>query len=331
MCAEIKPQFHRKSDGVLIKATQPMERVSIDFKGPLKSSTRNKYLLVAVDEYSRFPCTFPCPNMETSTFIKCLDSLFSLCSTAGFVHSDRGPSLMSEELRSYLLSRGIASSHSAAYSRRGNGQVERYVQTTWKLVLLSLKMHSFPTSEWERVMPEALHSMRSLINVSTNQTPHDRFFNFSRRSMCGSSTPSWLQPGNSVYVRKFVRQSTADPLVEKVELLHTNPSYAFIKYQDGRESSVSLRDLAPCPAVHKTLTDNPINQIIDSLASKTKDLPSNVPTPVDTFPIPELPQDQPTPTEDTTSPIVSPTNPSPTPRRSSRVPKQPVWMEDYER
>ena len=74
VCAEIKLQFHSKSDGVLIKATQPMERVRIDFKGPPKSSTRNKYLLVAVDEYSRFPFTFPCPNMKTSTVIKCLDS-----------------------------------------------------------------------------------------------------------------------------------------------------------------------------------------------------------------------------------------------------------------
>ena len=133
-----------------------------------------------------------------------------------------------------------------------------------------------------------------------------------------------------MYVRKFVQQSKADPLVEKVELLHKNPSYAFIKYQDGRESSVSLCDLAPCPAVRKTLTDNPINQIIDSQALKTKELPSNVPTPVDTFQIPESPQDQPTPTEEP-SPIVSPMNPSPTPRHSSRVPKQPVWMEDYER
>ena len=29
--------------------------------------------------------------------------------------------------------------------------------------------------------------------------------------------------------------------------IHTNLSYAFIKYTDGRESSVSLPDSAPCP------------------------------------------------------------------------------------
>ena len=46
ICAEIKPQFHRGVNNVLIKATHPMERLSIDFKGPLPSSSNYKYLLL---------------------------------------------------------------------------------------------------------------------------------------------------------------------------------------------------------------------------------------------------------------------------------------------
>jgi hypothetical protein len=79
-CAELKPQFYRQQAGVLIKATQPMERLSIDFKGPLPTSSRNAYLLTVVDEYSRFPFAFPCPNMHSSTVIKCLDQIpFVVC------------------------------------------------------------------------------------------------------------------------------------------------------------------------------------------------------------------------------------------------------------
>ena len=48
-------------------------------------------------------------------------------------------------------------------------------------------------------------------------------------------------------LRKFVRHNKHDDLVEEVELKHANPSYARIRYNDGRESSVSLDDLAPCP------------------------------------------------------------------------------------
>ena len=35
--------------------------------------------------------------------------------------------------------------------------------------------------------------------------------------------------------------------MEEVELTHANPTYAHIRYKDGRESTVSLTDLAPYP------------------------------------------------------------------------------------
>ena len=37
VCAEIKPRFYKLIELHLIKASQPMERLSIDFKGPLPS------------------------------------------------------------------------------------------------------------------------------------------------------------------------------------------------------------------------------------------------------------------------------------------------------
>jgi len=54
ICAELNPQFYCPERGSLIKATKPFERLSLDFKGPLPSHTRNTYLLVIVDEYTRF-------------------------------------------------------------------------------------------------------------------------------------------------------------------------------------------------------------------------------------------------------------------------------------
>ena len=36
ICAELKPEFFRSNQNVLIKATNPMERLSLDFKGPVQ-------------------------------------------------------------------------------------------------------------------------------------------------------------------------------------------------------------------------------------------------------------------------------------------------------
>ena len=139
ICAELKPKFCSPSEGTLIKATQPFERISLDFKGPLVSKSCNVYNLTVIDEFSRFPFAFPCPNITTKTVIICLDQLFSLCGYPNFVHTDRGTSFMSNELKSYLTKRGIATSKSTPYHPIGNSQVERYNGIIWKSVQLDVK------------------------------------------------------------------------------------------------------------------------------------------------------------------------------------------------
>ena len=71
-CAECKPKFYKSQQSFLIKSTKPFERLNIDFKGPLPSTTPKQYLLTVVDEFSRFPFAFPCLNITSHTVIKCL-------------------------------------------------------------------------------------------------------------------------------------------------------------------------------------------------------------------------------------------------------------------
>ena len=103
---------------------QPVERLSLDFKGPLPSSTRNHYTLTVVDEYSRFPFAFPCRSTDAETVISCLNKLFTLFGMPAYVHSDRGPAFVSHDLISYLHQRGIGCSNTSIYNPRGNGQCE---------------------------------------------------------------------------------------------------------------------------------------------------------------------------------------------------------------
>ena len=102
-------------------------------------------------------------------------------------------------------------------------------------------------SSWEAVLPDALQSVRSLLNMITNHTPHELFFNFHRRSPSGKSLPAWLTTSGPVLLRKFVQAHKNDDLVEKVQLMEANTTYASIRFADGRESTVSVGDLSPCP------------------------------------------------------------------------------------
>lgn len=128
---------------------------------------------------------------------------------------------------------------------------------------------------WESILPEALHAIRSLLCTATNCTPHERMFGYQRRSASGHSLPTWLQTPGKVYLRKFVKQSKYDPSVVEVELIAANPQYAHIRYQDGRESSVSIRDLAPLGPVDREIIEEEENS----------NLTNSVPNPILPIPI----------------------------------------------
>ncbi|CAB0017249.1 unnamed protein product, partial [Nesidiocoris tenuis] len=255
-CAELKPQFIKK-DGQLIKALRPFERLNIDFKGPLPQTQSGKrYILTVVDEFSRFPFAFPCADMNASTVCNHLNDLFSVFGTPAYIHSDQGTTFMSTELKSFLQDRGIATSRTTPYNPQGNGQCERYNGVIWKAVQLALRTHGLTKNQWEIVLQDALHSVRSLLCTATNATPHERMFLHPRRSSNGYSIPSWLSSGNKAYMKRHVRASKFDPYVDEVELLEVNPDYAHVRLADGREATVSVKHLAP--------TGNPTEPIPNS-------------------------------------------------------------------
>ena len=72
ICCEIKPKFFKPPIVNLFKSLQPFQRVSIDFKDPLPSKTKNHYIFTVFDEFSRFSFVFACKDTSSRTFILCL-------------------------------------------------------------------------------------------------------------------------------------------------------------------------------------------------------------------------------------------------------------------
>ena len=232
-CRECKPQYYHPASSHLIEATQPFEGLSLDFKGPLPTNNQNKFMLTIIDEYSRFPFAFPCKDVSAQSIIECLCQLFSIFGMPAFIHSDRERFWLHE----YTAQRfPTPSSRTTPYSPRGDGQVERLNGTLWKTVLLALKTRELPVSCWQDVLQDVLHSIRSLLCTATNATPHESLFIHQRRSTTGTSVPSWLNTLGLVLLKRQVRKSKFDPLVDEVELIEAN---------DGREDTVATKFLAP--------------------------------------------------------------------------------------
>ena len=65
--------------------------------------------------------------------------------------------------------------------------------------------------------------------------------------MLGQSLPHWLITPGPVLLRNHVRNK-GDPLCYEVDLLESNQQFAQVRFPDGRESTVSTKDLAPYPS-----------------------------------------------------------------------------------
>ena len=85
---------------------------------------------------------------------------------------------------------------------------------------------------------------------------HERLFNFSRRSCLGLSTPTWLSLPGNVLLKRHVRTSKHEPLVDEVELIQATPNYARVRLPNGHEKTVTLRDIAPVSEKQYYVHDN---------------------------------------------------------------------------
>ena len=136
------------------------------------------------------------------------------------------------EDKSEEVSFTLATSRTSRYNPHCNAQVEKLNDTLWKAIQVTLHSRNMKNSELETVLPDALHSIRSLLCTATNSTPHEKMFNFTRRSTTGKSIPSWVKPG-PIYVKNHTQVSKNDPPVMHTTLLHANPQYADVQLPSG--------------------------------------------------------------------------------------------------
>uniref|UniRef100_UPI00358ED32B uncharacterized protein n=1 Tax=Myxine glutinosa TaxID=7769 RepID=UPI00358ED32B len=286
ICAEIKPRFYNPPMGTLVRATRPWECLAMDFKGPLPVSSNSCYLLTIVDEYSRFPFAYMCVDMTAATVMRCLQNLFSMFGYPAYVHTDRGAVFLSQEVRGYLLQNNIASSYTTPYRPQANGQIERFNGIIWRAVMLNLRTLGRGLDKWAWSLPAALNSIRALLCTATNQTPHERLFHHPRSTGCIRSLPSWLAEPGPAYLKRAVRTSKYDPLVDKVQILQANPEHARVMTADGRETTVSVRHLAPCGIADPCRESvEPIEPIYETMDSSDAPVAESLPT----LPSPHLP------------------------------------------
>ncbi|KAJ9544671.1 hypothetical protein OSB04_024378 [Centaurea solstitialis] len=139
----------------------PLEMIHMDLCGPMRiqSISGKKYILVMVDEYSRYTwLEFLRMKSEAPELI---------------IKSDNGTKFKNATLDAYLTSVGISHNFSGAYTPQQNGVVERRNRTLVEAARTMLAYSGLPLIFWAEAVSTACFTQnRTIINKRFRKTPY---------------------------------------------------------------------------------------------------------------------------------------------------------------
>ncbi|KAJ9541735.1 hypothetical protein OSB04_028241 [Centaurea solstitialis] len=156
----------------------PLEMLHMDLCGPMRiqSISGKKYILVMVDEYSRYTwleflrMKSEAPELIIK-FIKRIQVLLQL--PVRKIRSDNGTEFKNATLDAYLTSVGISHNFSGAYTPQQNGVVERRNRTLVEAARTMLAYSGLPLTFWaEAVSTTCSTQNRTIITKRFKKTPY---------------------------------------------------------------------------------------------------------------------------------------------------------------
>lgn len=149
--------------------SQVWENLSVDFTGPF---TGGYYLMVVIDEYSRFPVVEHLTSLTSKTVIPLLDKIFSTMGIPTVLKSDNGPPFNSEEFRKFADTLGFKHRKITPLWPRANAESERFMKTIGKAIRAANTEHR----SWKQEIHTFLRNYRATPHATTGQSPGKLMF-----------------------------------------------------------------------------------------------------------------------------------------------------------
>ena len=171
VCASRKGPNRRQTGPMqLYQVGAPMERVAVDVVGPLPvTDSGNRYLLVAMDYFTKWPEVYALPNQEAITVAQALvEGFFSRFGAPIELHSDQGRNFESAVMTEVCRLFGIHKTRTTAGYPQGDGMVERFNRTLLNSLATVVSQHQ---RDWDDHVPLVLLAYRTAVHESTGMAP----------------------------------------------------------------------------------------------------------------------------------------------------------------
>ncbi|MCP3871092.1 MAG: DDE-type integrase/transposase/recombinase [Gammaproteobacteria bacterium] len=149
----------------------PMEKVHIDFLGPLPTSAQgNEYILVMVDSFTKWIECIPLPSQTAEVTARAaVNEFFTRFGYPLQLVSDQGRNFESALFQEMCKLLHIRKSRTTAYRPSANGQAERMNRTLMAAVRCFIGQCQ---EDWDIYVPLIASAMRSAVNRHTGFTPN---------------------------------------------------------------------------------------------------------------------------------------------------------------
>jgi len=144
--------------------SRPWSEVSVDFYGPLP---QGQYLLVAIDDYSRFPEVEICSTTSARATIPLLDRIFATHGIPDVLRSDNGPPYQSSDFQQFMAHLGIRHRRVTPLWPEANGEVENFMKPLKKVCATA----QVEGKSWKQALYTFLRNYRATPHCSTLKCP----------------------------------------------------------------------------------------------------------------------------------------------------------------
>ena len=168
--SRLGPQRQGRAPLQLYLAGSPMERVGVDITGPFPvTASGNRFVLVAMDYFTKWPEAYAIPNHEATTVARALvDGFFTRFGMPKELHSDQGREFESKVFQETCRLLGIKKTRTTPLRPQSAGLVERFNKT---LTQGLAKYCSSNQRDWDEHLSTLLMAYRSAVHEATAYTP----------------------------------------------------------------------------------------------------------------------------------------------------------------
>uniref|UniRef100_A0A3P9ICG4 Integrase catalytic domain-containing protein n=1 Tax=Oryzias latipes TaxID=8090 RepID=A0A3P9ICG4_ORYLA len=147
-----------------------MERVGVDVLGPFPlTESGNRYVLVAMDYFTKWPEAYAVPDQSATTTAKYLvEGMFTRFGVPNELHSDQGRNFESRLFAEVCKCLGVRKTRTTPLHPQSDGLVERFNRTLATQLATLTSTHQ---RDWDQHLPLVLWAYRTAVQESSQCTP----------------------------------------------------------------------------------------------------------------------------------------------------------------